>query len=200
MPDPVETPASIKEIKRSDKKRFYRLLEVEYVEGPEISLTKLATRYNLSKEAVYKYAKRHGWKQKKTEFKKELESKKVDETEHREQFRGFAVQQLQALAWRANEVLNKERGEVAEDKRVDTVAEIMQRNSMLHGLVALGTIIHGPPMPAEMPDTIFEAVIVEQKVSYRQVGAIPQEPEPLEVEIPQGFTITDVTGRPQEET
>ena len=90
----------IRELIKSNKKRFWRLLEVEVIQGPDVPL------------AVYKYAKRHGWTDKKTVYRKAMLSKKSAQPDHREVFRDFLSRQISWLAWRVERILEKEREQI----------------------------------------------------------------------------------------
>ena len=215
----------IRELIKSNKKRFWRLLEVEVIQGPDVPLARIIEKYKLNPDTVYKYAKRHGWTDKKTVYRKAMLSKKSAQPDHREVFRDFLSRQISWLAWRVERILEKEREQIqrtisgnllvlkdkdgnpikdsngaykTEEPLEDDVSLLSSRVSLLSAIQNLGVAAFGPAPPVEPPNLIFEAVIKEQRVSYITVNEIGEELPPIEVEVPAGMTVSDVTGRPQE--
>jgi hypothetical protein len=205
------TEEAARELRKSSKKRFYQLLEVEYVRGPEISLPKLAERYNVSGSSVIAYAKRHGWKEKRAKYKAELESARASNpTALRGAFRDFVTHQLQGIAYRANVLLNRELEGIekteagllkGDDAEKDSVGDLTARSALLKEIMGLGALVHGP-LEVELPtDVNFEVVIKEQRVRFQKISNEEVEapaPEHI-IDIPPGLTRAEVEGVPGEE-
>lgn len=207
------TEAAKEEIKRGSKKQLYRLIEVEYVQGPDVALTKLADKYNLPPSSLMGYAKRHHWKKKREEYKLEVEKARArDPLALRAAFKDFTSHQVQGLAYRASIVLNEEletaeklqagilKGKEAE-KAKDTVGGLLARAELIKSLIGLGVLVHGP-LEIELPrDANFEIVLKKQEVRFKTISDAEVE-APAEthlVEIPEGLTVGDVMGVEGEE-
>lgn len=205
------TQEAARELRKSSKKRFYQLLQVEYVQGPEISLPKLAEKYKVSDSTVMAYAKRHDWKGKRAKYIAELEiARSQNPTALRGAFRDFVSHQLQGMAYRANILLTRELEDIQKTEAkllkgdaavLDSVGDLVGRTALLRDLILLGSMVHGP-MEVELPtDVNFEVVIKEQRVRYHKISdAEVEAPAPEHViEIPPGLTREEVEGVPGEE-
>lgn len=218
----------ILELQKSNKKRFWRLLEVEVIQGPEVPLARIIEKYKLKPETVYKYSARHKWKEKKDEYRKAMlsgKSAKPADRDDREIFRDFLSRQVQLLTWRVGRILAKEaehiqrtlsgnllvlkdedgkpkkdeKGNVmVEDPFDDNVSLLQSRVALMVSVQNLGLGVYGEPPPREPPDMIFQAIIKEQRISYIQVSEIGDELPPIEVEVPAGMAVSDTSGRPDE--